>query len=85
MIKLKNILAEKKQPINESKGDIPNLANIFARFVIGDRETAIKQLQKEIKNDYGIDYKYLANNPSEFNKVMGQMEQKMTIAIKQAL
>lgn len=43
-----------KDLITEAKGNPDTLADIFARFLIGDRKAAIRQLQGEIKNEFGV-------------------------------
>ena len=43
-----------EQLITEAKGDTRKLADVLSRFVMGDRRSAISQLQKLSKDDFGI-------------------------------
>ena len=53
-MKLKDILNESKNNISEAKKVDPRIAgDIFARYLIGDRTSAIKQLDKLVGRLYG--------------------------------
>lgn len=71
-----------KNQLNERQGGTSEIAEIFARFLMGDREVAIKQLKKEIGTGFA--------NPkpggtAEWNKQFAELIKKLTITINAVL
>lgn len=71
-----------KNQLNERQGGTSEIAEIFARFLMGDREVAIKQLKKEIGTSFA--------NPkpggtAEWNKQFAELIKKLTVTINAVL
>lgn len=76
------IRKELKKQLNEDKGDPMVLADIFARFLIGNRENAIRQLQGQMKNDFGT---MEAVGTKEYNDQFNKLVTLLAKAIKSAM
>lgn len=79
---LKKVIVENKQ-LNEGSGDINRIAEIFTRFLIGDRTQALKQLQGEMKNSF-VPISISMDRTDEWNKKFGDLVKKLEQAIKSA-
>jgi hypothetical protein len=80
-MKLKDILNESKNNINEAKKVNPRIAgDIFARYLIGDRTSAIKQLDK-LKNtaEFGI---METPGTEEYNKQFAELVNRFEKVIR---
>jgi len=79
----KTVVTESKKSINEVKqGSTSEIAEIYARFLMGDREVAIKQLKSAIGTRYG--------NPkpggtAEWNAQFAELIKKLTVTINTVL
>ena len=71
-----------KSRITEGKGNPDKLGEIFARFLIGDREDALKQLRSEIKNEFGI---METPGTKEWTNQFSDLTTRFTKAIKGAM
>jgi len=78
---LKKVIIEGKQ-LNEGSAGTREIAEIFARFLIGDRPAAIKQLQSKIKVPYGQMEK---GGTREWNDQFRDLINKLEHAINSAL
>lgn len=80
---INNVFEKKKEvsekKLDESKGDPLLLADTFARFLIGDRDAAIRQLQSMKNNDFGI---METPGSSEYNSQFGKLTKDIASAIK---
>lgn len=68
--------------ISEGVGNTREIAEIFARFLIGDRNDAIRQLKGQTKNSFGTMEK---GGSAEWNNQFRDLIKKLEQAIKSAL
>ena len=76
---LKEIIKEEVKSLNENKATTVEIADIFARFLIGDRKSAIRQLQSHMNSEFGI---METPGTAEYNKQFGRLTKKLDSAIK---
>jgi hypothetical protein len=80
---LKKVIVENKQ-LNEASGDISNIAEIFTRFLIGDRKAAIRELQSEMKTNF-VPIEVSIDRPDIYNKKFSALTKKIKQSIKSEL
>lgn len=74
-------LEEDKEPLHEGKTSLPEVADLFARFLIGDRKLAIRQLNMIVKDKIGN-----MEEPGEYwNKQYVSLVTDITKALKKNL
>ena len=73
------VITEDKTQINERKISSIEIADIFVRFLIGDRETAIKQLNQVKDAEFGV---METPGTAEYNKQFGRLTAAIDKAIK---
>jgi hypothetical protein len=80
-MKLKDILNESKNNISEAKKVDPRIAgDIFARYLIGDRTDAIRQLDKLKKiASFGV---METPGTKEYNQQFAELSDKITKVIR---
>lgn len=91
----KSVLQEAVKDLSEAGSDVPlgTIADIFARYLVGDRAAAVNQLKKHSKQkiekfdqllfDYvggGSDMK----DPGAYNKLYANLQKAITNALRQA-
>jgi hypothetical protein len=77
--RLREIIKEEIHNLSENKTNTIEIADIFARFLIGDRKAAIRQLQSHMKSDFGI---VETPGTAEYNTQFGRLTKKLDSAIK---
>jgi len=78
----KKVMTEGKSQLNEAALNSGPIAEMFARFLIGDREEAIKQLRGQMKKSFGTMEK---GGTREWNDQFRDLKNKLEKAINQAL